>query len=166
MLIGVLACPHAGARAEVTRIDIASRTDVLGGKPFGETGPYENRRQGVLSLDPANPRNKAIVDLDKTPRDAGGACIFGRSLRARSEGRRARQRGGAVRCAQPRAQEHAARLQPRAAAVRSASPLDLGDGFLMQQGYTLVWVGWQFDIPRRGGLMALDAPVARERANQ
>ena len=22
--------------------------------------------------------------------------------------------------------------------------LDLGDGFLMRQGYTLVWVGWQF----------------------
>src|SRR5262249_34729763 len=35
---------------------------------------------------------------------------------------------------------------------------DFGDGFLMRQGYTLVWVGWQFDIPRRGGLMGLDAP--------
>ena len=41
MLLGVLACPHAGARAEVTRIDIASRTDVLGGKPFGDAGAYE-----------------------------------------------------------------------------------------------------------------------------
>src|SRR5262245_31798238 len=29
-----------------------------------------------------------------------------------------------------------------------------------RQGYTLVWVGWQFDIPRRNGLMALDAPPA------
>ena len=37
---------------------------------------------------------------------------------------------------------------------------DFGDGFLMRQGYTLVWVGWQFDIPRRGGLMAFDAPPA------
>ena len=27
---------------------------------------------------------------------------------------------------------------------------DLGDGFLTQQGYTLVWVGWQFDVPRQG----------------
>jgi hypothetical protein len=40
LLIGV-ACPHVGARAEVTRIEIASRTDVLAGKPFGDAGPYE-----------------------------------------------------------------------------------------------------------------------------
>jgi hypothetical protein len=39
----------------------------------------------------------------------------------------------------------------------------IGDGFLMRQGYTLVWVGWQFDIPRRSGLMALDAPPTLER---
>jgi hypothetical protein len=30
----------------------------------------------------------------------------------------------------------------------------------MRQGYTLVWVGWQFDIPHRDGLMGLDAPPA------
>ena len=33
----------------------------------------------------------------------------------------------------------------------------------MRQGYTLVWVGWQFDIPRRSGLMALDAPPVLDR---
>jgi hypothetical protein len=32
--------PHA-ALAEVTRIDIASRTPVLDGKSFGAAGPYE-----------------------------------------------------------------------------------------------------------------------------
>src|SRR3977135_1327286 len=32
----------------------------------------------------------------------------------------------------------------------------------MRQGYTLVWVGWQFDIPRRSGLMALDAAPTLE----
>ena len=39
---------------------------------------------------------------------------------------------------------------------------DFGDGLLMRQGYTLVWVGWQFDIPRRSGLMALDAPTLEQ----
>jgi hypothetical protein len=46
----------------------------------------------------------------------------------------------------------------RATANPSSEP-DFGDGFLMRQGYTLVWVGWQFDIPHRGGLMGLDAPA-------
>ena len=26
------------------------------------------------------------------------------------------------------------------------TPADFGDGFLLRQGYTLVWVGWQFDV--------------------
>src|SRR5208282_2543616 len=42
------------------------------------------------------------------------------------------------------------------------APLDLGDGFLLQQGYTLVWVGWQFDLPKGGGLMGLEAPPVLE----
>ncbi len=24
---------------------------------------------------------------------------------------------------------------------------DFGDGFLLEQGFTLLWVGWQFDAP-------------------
>src|SRR5262249_41056906 len=38
---------------------------------------------------------------------------------------------------------------------------DFGNGFLMRHGYTVAWVGWQADVPRVDGLMALDAPVAR-----
>ena len=37
---------------------------------------------------------------------------------------------------------------------------ELGDGFLMRHGFTLLWVGWQFDVPRRDGLLRLHAPVA------
>ena len=25
---------------------------------------------------------------------------------------------------------------------------EFGDGFLMRQGYALIWVGWQFDVPK------------------
>ena len=28
-----------------------------------------------------------------------------------------------------------------------------GDGFLLEQGFTLLWVGWQFDVPLRDGLV-------------
>ena len=31
---------------------------------------------------------------------------------------------------------------------------DYGDGFLMRQGYTVAWVGWQFDVPR-GALLGI-----------
>ena len=37
---------------------------------------------------------------------------------------------------------------------------DFGDGLLMNQGYTLLWVGWQFDMPDAPHLVYLYPPVA------
>jgi hypothetical protein len=33
------------------------------------------------------------------------------------------------------------------------TPIDPGDGFLMRQGYTVAWCGWQQDVPDVAGLM-------------
>ncbi len=59
----------------------------------------------------------------------------------------------------------------RGGANDPATEADLGDGFLMQRGFTIVWVGWEFDIRRaagsgtgeaeRGAGMAISIPVAR-----
>ena len=38
---------------------------------------------------------------------------------------------------------------------------DFGDGLLMNQGYTLLWVGWQFDMPDVPNLVYLYPPVAQ-----
>ena len=37
-----------------------------------------------------------------------------------------------------------------------------GDGFLMRRGLTLIWGGWQFDVPQRPGRLRLHVPIARE----
>src|SRR5258707_12492530 len=52
--LAVIACAAHGAQAEVTRVEIASRTDVLGGgKTFGDTGAYEKIIGKVwFSVDP------------------------------------------------------------------------------------------------------------------
>ena len=39
---------------------------------------------------------------------------------------------------------------------------EFGDGFLMRQGYTVAWVGWQFDLSGQPGRMRLSAPVAHD----
>ena len=36
---------------------------------------------------------------------------------------------------------------------------DVGDGLLMRDGYTLVWIGWEIDVP--APLLRIDAPPAR-----
>ena len=65
------------ARAEVTRVEISSRQDVLGGKSFGSVGPYEKLSGRVyFAIDPKNPHNKIVADLDKAPKDAQGRVEF------------------------------------------------------------------------------------------
>ena len=40
------------------------------------------------------------------------------------------------------------------------APLLPGNGFLMRHGYTVVWCGWQADVPPTPGLIGLQAPEA------
>jgi Alpha/beta hydrolase domain len=150
------------AAAEVTRIEITARTDVLEGKPFGNVGPYEELVGRVyFSLDPKNPRNLPIVDLDKAPRDEAGRVTFWADLQVMAPKDRARGNGVALFDVLNRGRKNILRDFNRAPPVFDPSaPVDLGDGFLMQRGYTLVWVGWQFDIPHRAGALGLEAPPA------
>src|SRR5499433_3354759 len=37
-----------------------------------------------------------------------------------------------------------------------------GDGFLMRRGFTLVWLGWQYDVPDGERMLRLYAPVATD----
>src|SRR5439155_12058796 len=45
---------------------------------------------------------------------------------------------------------------------RAGPPLDVGDGFLMKQGYTVVDVGWQGDLAPGGSRILAQLPVARQ----
>jgi hypothetical protein len=93
----MIVCANNAARAEVTRIEVTGRTDVLAGKPFGKTGPYETIVGKVYySLDPANPHNRAIVDLDNTPRDAAGRVTFSADLYVLAPKDAARGNGAAL----------------------------------------------------------------------
>jgi Alpha/beta hydrolase domain len=162
LIAAAATCASYGVQAEVTRVEIASRTDVLGGKPFGASGAYEKIVGKVFfSVDPAHPRNKAIVDLDKAPRDADGRVTFSADLYVLAPKDAARGNGVAFFDVLNRGRKNILGDFNRAPTVPDPTAEgDFGDGFLMRQGYTLVWVGWQFDIPRRSGLMALDAPLA------
>jgi hypothetical protein len=159
--IAVIACATHAALAEVTRIEIASRTDILGGRPFGAAGAYEKIAGKVhFSVDPIHPRNNLIVDLDEAPRDASGRVTFSADLYVLAPTDAARGNGVAFFHVLNRGRKGILRDYNRATqALDPTAESDFGDGFLMRRGYTLVWVGWQFDIPRGGGLMALDAPA-------
>src|SRR5262249_59365319 len=37
---------------------------------------------------------------------------------------------------------------------------EFGDGRLMSEGYSLLWMGWQWDVPQ--GMMHMDMPIATD----
>src|SRR5205823_14196076 len=45
--------------------------------------------------------------------------------------------------------------------INPAGPTDAGNGFLMRHGYTVVWCGWQHDVPEADGLMRIKVPEAQ-----
>jgi hypothetical protein len=164
LIATALASATSYAMAEVTRIEIATRTDVLAGKAFGDTGRYEEIVGKVYySLDPDNPRNKSIADLDKAPRDDAGRVAFVADLFVLVPKDKSHGNGVALFDVLNRGRKNMLNAFNRSPpSFDPNAPLDLGDGFLMQQGYMLVWVGWQFDLPHRGGLMGLEAPPVLE----
>src|SRR6266478_8521317 len=82
MKIFVLAmCLAPAMPAGVLRIELSERSDVLGGKSFGAAGPYERLiGKAYFAIDPANPANRIISDIDKTPRNEKGLIEFSADL--------------------------------------------------------------------------------------
>src|ERR1044071_9239961 len=74
LLLALVAFPLS---ARVTRVEIASRTDVQGGKAFGNAGAYERITGRVhFSVPVDNAHNRRIVDLDKAVNLKDGEVQF------------------------------------------------------------------------------------------
>ena len=144
----------SAAYAEVTRVVIASRATVADGQSFGATGPYEKLTGTVeFALDPSNPRNARIVDLKLAPRGNDGRVHFSSDIHVLRPADPARGNGVLLFEIANRGRIGLLTRFNRAAATNDpTTPADFGDGFLMREGYTLVWIGWEFD---------LDAPLLR-----
>jgi hypothetical protein len=143
----------------VTRLEIDAREPVLNGRAWGSAGAYE-KIAGTMcfAADPALPIHADITDLDRAPRNAQG-LVEGSAdfymFRPLNGGNRTllldvANRGRKVA------------LGMFNSAVRVPDPAteeDFGNGFLLRHGYTVAWIGWQHEVPRMDGMMAMDAPV-------
>src|ERR1700730_10595051 len=143
------------ADADVVRVDISKRADV------GASG-YEKIVGTIhFAVDPNDARNRVIVDLDKAATNASHRVEFSADLYILRPRDLARSNGVALVEVSNRGRKGLLTSFSRAqGALDLATDADLGDGFLRKQGYTLVWVGWQFDVPRGAGMMGIDAPAA------
>ncbi len=160
--VAVFTLLPALAGAEVARVEITTRRDVAGGRPFGAGGAYELIVGRVLFVvDPANPRNRVVTDIEKAPRNAAGLVELSADLSILKPKETGRGNGVALIDVVNRGRRTILASFNRAAPSADLSTdAELGDGLLLAQGYTLVWVGWEFDVPRRDGLFRIDVPSA------
>jgi len=156
----------APAAARVTALNITLIEPFAEGTSFGDTGAYE-RVKGTFKgeLDPADPRNRVIVNLDKAPRNAAGKVEYEADffiLRPVEAARGNRKllydvtnrgrKGIHNRLMDARAPSLAAGNDPK-------TVQDIGNG-LLRLGYTLVWSGWDPDAPRTNNGMAMARVIA------
>ncbi|HEY2545675.1 MAG TPA: hypothetical protein VGI46_06390, partial [Candidatus Acidoferrum sp.] len=151
----------SSADAHVTRVEIISRTDIAGGHSFGLAGPYEKIVGRVyFAVDPANLHNRQIVDLGKAPRNAQGEVEFSADLYLLRPKDINKGNGAVLFEVSNRGGKGILHL------VNGFSAADpngeYGDGFLMREGYTVAWVGWEFDVADHGENLKLWAPVAHD----
>jgi len=157
MMAAVAAVWARGAEAHVTKVEVTSREDVQGGRAFALVGAYEKIIGKVhFAVDPANPHNKQIVDLDKASRNAQGEVEFTADLYLYKPKDMAKGNGAVLFEVSNRGGRGILRL------VDGGSGNDeIGDGFLLREGYTVAWIGWQYDVSDGQGLR-LDVPTAYE----
>lgn len=128
-------------QAEVVAVDITSRSPLAEGAAFGSVGTYEELRGTVhFAVDPEHSSNALIADITLAPRNAQGQVEFSADLviwrpLAAEQGSGVSiidiaNRGGRV-------------IQ---AFNRPTPEQPFGDGFLLREGYSIVWVGWEYDV--------------------
>lgn len=160
LVLGLLLPSAAGA--EVVRLEVVRREVVLDGRAFGTAGAYEKLVGTVhFALDPMRPQNRGIVDLPLAPRNARGLVEWTADFYLLKPVDPAKGNGRLFYEAGNRGTKRILPVFQNASA--SADPVtaeEFGDGALMRQGFTLLWMGWQWDVPE--GRMRMDIPIATE----
>jgi len=140
------------SQAAVTRVEVTERADI-------SVNGYERIAGKVyFAVDPRLPANRAIVDIDLAPRNAAGLVEFSADLLVLRPKDAAKSNGTAFLEIANRGSSPFWGALNLGAARGMPGKQDMGDHFMLDQGFTLVWVGWQFDVTGTSNVK-LYAPV-------
>jgi hypothetical protein len=152
----------AELQARVVRIRVERREPVLNGKSLGAPGPYEKLTGKVeFALDPSAAANAGIVDLALAPRNDRGEVEFSADFYLLKPVAAERGNGRLLYEVGNRGGKALLRVFQKAqGSADPKTPAEFGDGRLMTLGYSLLWMGWQWDVPE--GMMRMDMPIATD----
>jgi hypothetical protein len=162
-VVGV-AVPWA-SEARVVRFVVEQTRPAADGMPWGKIGPYERLDGTVyLEVDPRDPLNAVIVNLDKAPKNDRGMVEFATQFRMlkpvdMTRGNHKLWYGINNRGNWTEMTRAAFPIGPSTDPVTAA---DLGNNILLQHGYAVVDAGWHGDGIFRPGVVYPKFPVATQ----
>ena len=151
--------------ASALRMAITERlAPVFSGTAFGAVGEYECLSGTVYgALDPAHRLNAGIVNLDKAPRNAQGWVEYASEFSLLKPLDLARGNGMLIYDVPNRGNKVIlTRVNRGAEGNRPTSAAHAGDGFLMRQGFSIVWSAWQTEVPAGNERLNAQFPIATD----
>jgi hypothetical protein len=147
------------SEARVVKFVVEQRSTFVGGAAWGNVGAYEMLRgTAYLEVDPRDPRDAVIVDLENAPRNAHGMVDFSTQfliLKPVDPGRGNHKIFYAVN-------NRGNSLEGLLTATTAAQVSGTDAGYAMTEGYTIVDAGWEGDVIPTSTKLVATLPVARE----
>ena len=155
----------ATLEARVVKFTVEKKRPLANGATYGTSGPYE-RLDGVaqFEVDPRDPANKGIALIDKAPLNANGKVEYATDIFILRPKDPARGNGRLLYEVNNRGRKMLfGNIADGPQGVNDPKTMaDVGNGFPLRQGYTIVWSGWDPDAPRANMGLGLTAPVATD----
>src|ERR1700730_14945520 len=169
--IGLLGSAYP-ANARVTTITINNTQSAFGGASFGSVGTYEVITGTFTDeVDPNDPHNAVIVDIEHGPKNANGTVSFTADFQIIRPTNLANSAHRVIYDLPNRGNAGAlgtlnggsGNIAGNAALQLLPSSGTAGNGFLMNMGWTIVEVGWDISAPQTGNGFKITPPVAKLR---
>jgi hypothetical protein len=133
----------------VVALEIKTRQALAGGEVFGDVGRYvQLDGTAHFTVDPTDFLNRCITDIGLAPHDHGGLGHFSADIRILTP-------------EDPQRGNHRLLFDVPNRGNRLALATFNRVPRPMRHGYTIVWCGWQHDVPATEGLMRIAVPEAQ-----
>lgn len=137
LILGVVIL--SSASAEVVRLEVSKRADL------GTTGYEEITGRLHYEIDPTQAKNAVIADVSLAPVNAAGRVSFSSDVRIMKPKDASRSNGAAW-----------VEIPNRGGKAALSS-------WVARQGFTVLSVGWEFDVPKQGDKMRIQVPAAQNK---
>src|SRR5262245_10669120 len=156
---------HEVLRQMLISFDIEKVEPLADGAPFGDVGAYERviaKARG--EVDPEHPGNEDIALIKYAPLNANGKVEYATDVFILRPKDPAKGNGRILYEVNNRGRKMLfGNIADGPQGVNDPKTLaDVGNGFPLRQGYTIVWSGWDPDAPRANMGLALTAPIATD----